>query len=38
MLLLFVVTVSRGAWPLNEVIRITGGFDRLVGARPAGGP
>lgn len=28
---LFVVTIRRGAWPLNEVIRISGPFDRLVG-------
>ncbi len=25
---LFVVTIRRGAWPLNEVIRISGPFDR----------
>ena len=32
---LFVVTIRRGAWPLNEVVRISGPFDRLVG-RPGG--
>jgi hypothetical protein len=32
---LFVITIRRGAWPLNEVIRISGPFDRLVGG--AGG-
>lgn len=28
---LFVITIRRGAWPLNEVVRISGPFDRLVG-------
>lgn len=28
---LFVITVRRGAWPLNEVVRISGPFDQLVG-------
>jgi hypothetical protein len=27
---LFVVTIRRGAWPVNEVIRISGPFDELV--------
>lgn len=27
---LFVVTIARGAWPLNEVIRISGPFDELI--------
>ncbi|MBI4636934.1 MAG: hypothetical protein HY727_11350 [Candidatus Rokubacteria bacterium] len=27
---LFVVTISRGAWPVNEIIRISGPFDELV--------
>jgi sugar lactone lactonase YvrE len=27
---LFVVTIKRGAWPVNEVIRISGPFDELV--------
>ena len=29
---LFVVVISRGAWPVNEVIRISGPFDRLPSA------
>lgn len=33
---LFVVVIRRGAWPLNEVIRISGPFDRLVGPQAAG--
>ncbi|MGH2667594.1 MAG: hypothetical protein ACRDH5_00465, partial [bacterium] len=33
---LFVVIIRRGAWPLNEVIRISGPFDRLVGPQAAG--
>jgi hypothetical protein len=28
---LFVITIRRGVWALNEVIRISGPFDRLVG-------
>ena len=33
---LFVVTVTRGAWPVNEVVRISGPFDRFIreSARP----
>jgi sugar lactone lactonase YvrE len=31
---LFVVTIRRGAWPINEVIRISGPFDELVRQRP----
>jgi len=27
---LFVVTMTRGAWPVNEVVRITGPFDRFI--------
>lgn len=30
---LFVVTIRAGAWPVNEVIRISGPFDDLVGQR-----
>jgi hypothetical protein len=30
---LFVVIIRRGAWPLNEVVRISGPFDRVL-ARP----
>ncbi|MBI4609234.1 MAG: hypothetical protein HY726_09505 [Candidatus Rokubacteria bacterium] len=30
---LFVVTIRRGAWPLNEVIRISGPFDQFVRSR-----
>jgi DNA-binding beta-propeller fold protein YncE len=30
---LFVVTIRRGAWPVNEVIRISGPFDELVRQR-----
>ena len=32
---LFVVTIRRGAWPLNEVVRISGPFDRLPTAASA---
>jgi hypothetical protein len=32
---LFVVVISRGAWPVNEVVRISGGFDDF--ARSAAG-
>jgi hypothetical protein len=27
---LFVVTIRRGAWPVNEVVRVSGAFDRFV--------
>ena len=27
---LFIVTIARGAWPVNQVIRVTGPFDRFV--------
>ena len=27
---LLVVTVSRGAWPVNEVVRVSGPFERFV--------
>lgn len=30
---LFVVTINRGAWPVNEVIRISGPFDHYVRGR-----
>ncbi|MGH7392572.1 MAG: hypothetical protein ACREM3_24405 [Candidatus Rokuibacteriota bacterium] len=30
---LFVVTIKRGAWPVNEVLRISGPFEELTGAR-----
>jgi len=32
---LFVVTINRGAWPVNEVLRISGPFDEFVRARRA---
>jgi hypothetical protein len=32
---LFVITIRRGAWPLNEVIRIRGPFEEFEGAAPA---
>ena len=35
---LFVVTISRGAWPVNEVIRISGPFDALVRQRQGEDP
>lgn len=35
---LFVVTIKRGAWPVNEVIRISGSFDELVRQRQASAP
>jgi sugar lactone lactonase YvrE len=28
---LFVIVINRGAWPMNEVVRISGPFDGLVG-------
>lgn len=31
---LFVVVISRGAWPSNDVIRVSGPFDQFPGARP----
>jgi DNA-binding beta-propeller fold protein YncE len=31
---LFVVTIRRGAWPLNEVVRISGPFDEFEPATP----
>jgi hypothetical protein len=27
---LLVVTVNRGAWPVNEVVRVSGPFERFV--------
>jgi len=30
---LFVIVINRGAWPMNEVVRISGPFDGLVGER-----
>jgi hypothetical protein len=30
---LFVITIARGAWPINEVIRISGPFEELVEGR-----
>jgi hypothetical protein len=30
---LFVVTIGRGAWPVNEVVRISGPFDDFAGRR-----
>lgn len=33
---LFVVTIGRGAWPLNEVVRISGPFDQFVREHGAG--
>jgi len=33
---LFVVTITRGAWPVNEVLRISGPFDGFVRDRRAG--
>ena len=35
---LFVIVITRGAWPVNEVIRISGPFDRLGGERGAAPP
>jgi len=35
---LFVVTISRGAWPVNEILRISGPFDDLVRRRQATTP
>jgi hypothetical protein len=35
---LFVSTISRGAWTVNEVIRISGPFDELIRQRAAGAP
>lgn len=35
---LFLVTINRGAWPVNEVIRISGPFDELARERRAGAP
>jgi hypothetical protein len=32
---LFVVSIRRGAWPVNEIIRISGPFDELVRQRQA---
>jgi hypothetical protein len=34
---LFVVTVSRGAWPVNEVLRISGPFEDLARRAASGG-
>jgi DNA-binding beta-propeller fold protein YncE len=33
---LFVVVINRAAWPVNEVIRISGAFDEFVRARDSG--
>lgn len=30
---LFIITIQRGAWPVNEVVRISGPFDELVRQR-----
>ncbi len=35
---LFLVTISGGAWPVNEVVRISGPFDELVRRRAATAP
>ena len=35
---LFVSTINLGAWPINEVVRISGPFDELVRQRAAGAP
>ncbi len=35
---LFVSTINLGAWPINEVIRISGPFDELVRQRAGGSP
>jgi DNA-binding beta-propeller fold protein YncE len=35
---LFVSTINLGAWPINEVIRISGPFDELVRQRTGGSP
>ena len=35
---LFVATISVGAWPVNEVIRISGPFDELIRQRAAASP
>jgi DNA-binding beta-propeller fold protein YncE len=35
---LFVATINQGAWPVNEIIRISGPFDELVRQRAAGTP
>jgi NHL repeat len=32
---LFIVVTRRGAWSLNEIVRISGPFDELTGTRPA---
>ncbi|HYE90466.1 MAG TPA: hypothetical protein VEA38_05570 [Terriglobales bacterium] len=35
---LFVITISRGTWPVNEIVKITGPFERFVReAAPASG-
>jgi hypothetical protein len=35
---LFVVVIRQGAWPVNEVVRISGPFDELTRRRPAATP
>jgi hypothetical protein len=35
---LFVVTINRGAWPLNEVLRISGPLDEVLRERRVPGP
>ena len=35
---LFLVAIRRGAWPVNEILRISGPFDDLVRERLAGQP
>jgi DNA-binding beta-propeller fold protein YncE len=35
---LFVSTINVGAWPINEVVRISGPFDELVRQRAVGSP
>jgi hypothetical protein len=35
---LFVVTINQGAWPVNDVVRISGPFDELVRRQVTGSP
>ncbi|MGH9360926.1 MAG: hypothetical protein ACRD2T_03355, partial [Thermoanaerobaculia bacterium] len=35
---LFVATISLGAWPVNEIVRISGPFDELIRQRAATPP
>jgi DNA-binding beta-propeller fold protein YncE len=30
---LFLITITRGSWPINEVLRVTGPFEQFVGER-----